>query len=92
MADRGGQAKDGACFPADTLGEVQRAWETVLPTVCGDVKIETDPQLVKVTGAMAPVVIVCFEITSVNHSGLLSVVYPLTDGLFELRHHFDRKD
>ena len=76
----------------DILAELQRGWETVRPTILGNVQIETDPRLVRVTEADALVVLVGFEITSVSHSGLIPVVYPLPGGIYELRQYFDRKN
>jgi len=76
----------------DILAELQRAWEPVVPTIFRNVQIETDPQLVKVTEPDALVVLVGLEITSVEHSGLIPVAYPLPGGIYELRQHFDRKN
>ena len=75
----------------DALAEVQRAWEPVLPTVIGDMKIETNPELVAVAEASAVVVLIAFDISTQERSGLVSLAYPVADGLFELREHFVRK-
>ena len=76
----------------DVLAELQRAWESVLPTVIGSMEIETDPQLVKVIEEGATVVLVAFEINTLERSGLVSISYPLPDGIYELRQHFDKKN
>ncbi|MBT4501902.1 MAG: hypothetical protein HOC74_29490 [Gemmatimonadetes bacterium] len=76
----------------DILAELQRAWELIVPTIFGNVQIETDPQLVRVTEPDALVVLVGLEITSVKHSGLIPVAYPLPGGIYELRQYFDRKN
>ena len=74
----------------DVLAVLQRAWETVLPTVVGDVDIATDPATVKVTEASAVVIMVAFEINTLERSGLLSIAYPLPDGLDEIRGQFTK--
>ena len=75
----------------DILAELQRAWEPVVPTIFGNVQIETDPRLVRVTAPDALIVLVGLEIVSVEHSGLIPVAYPLPGGIYELRQHFDKK-
>jgi len=76
----------------DMIAELQRTWEPVLPTIFGDVQIETDSRLARVTEPDALIVLVGLEITSVQHTGLIPVAYPLPGGIFDLRQHFDRKN
>ena len=75
---------------AELLTVLQRAWETVMPTVVGGAELATDPEMVKVNEASALVILVAFEINTLERSGLLSISYPLPEGIIDLRAHFDK--
>ncbi len=76
----------------DIMASLQRAWEPVLPAVVGQVEIETDPERVKVVEAQAFIVLIAFEINTLERSGLVSIAYPQLNGIYELREHFTKSN
>ena len=72
----------------DVLTTLQNTWESVLPTVVSDMAIETDPLLVNVAEANSTVVLIAFEINTLERSGLVAISYPLLGGMYEMREHF----
>jgi hypothetical protein len=58
--------------------------------VVGGAQLTTDPEMVKVNEASALVILVAFEINTLERSGLLSISYPLPEGIIDLRAHFDK--
>ena len=76
----------------EVLAALQRTWEPVLPVVIGDMELETDPEaimdMVQVAKGEATVVLIAFEINTLELSSFVSISYPLPDGLFELSEHF----
>lgn len=76
----------------DVLAALQRAWELVLPTVIGQLELETDPGNVGVAAAQTLVILSAFEVNTLERHGLVSIAYPLPDGIYELRERFDKKN
>jgi|GEM_PF-2786236 hypothetical protein len=71
----------------DVLAELERVWAAVLPTVIGDMAFATDPELIKEAEEKAVVILIAFEINTLERSGLVSLIYPLANGIYELRQH-----
>ena len=72
------------------LGELQQAWALLLPTVLSDMQILNEPSRLQITRPESLVVLIGLEVCTPQIAGLVPVVYPVPDGLFDLRQHFSR--
>ena len=72
------------------LGELQQAWALLLPTVLSDMQILNEPSRLQITRPESLVVLIGLEVCTPQIAGLVPAVYPVPDGLFDLRQHFSR--
>lgn len=73
----------------EILAALQEAWEPILHSPFRDMQVASDPQLVRPVEPHATVVFPCFEISTVERVDLVPVAYPVSGGLYELRHQLE---
>ncbi|MFP6647599.1 MAG: flagellar motor switch protein FliM [Candidatus Latescibacterota bacterium] len=56
--------------------DLEATWEPILRVEISDIELETNPEFMQITAASEIVILLAFEVTSTNASGLVSLCYP----------------
>jgi len=56
--------------------DLEATWEPILRVEITDIELETNPEFMQITAASEIVILLAFEVNSVNASGILSLCYP----------------
>ncbi|MEW6754749.1 MAG: FliM/FliN family flagellar motor switch protein, partial [Candidatus Latescibacterota bacterium] len=58
------------------IEDLEATWEPILRVEIADIELETNPEFMQITAASEIVILLAFEVNSVNTSGLVSLCYP----------------
>ena len=58
------------------IEDLEATWEPILRVEITDTELETNPEFMQITAASEIVILLAFEVNSVNASGILSLCYP----------------
>ena len=58
------------------IEDLEETWRPILRVEISDVELETNPEFMQITAASEIVILLAFEISSKNASGLISLCYP----------------
>ncbi len=56
--------------------DLEATWEPILRVEISDIELETNPEFMQITAASEIVILLAFEVSSTNASGLVSLCYP----------------
>jgi flagellar motor switch protein FliM len=56
--------------------DLESTWEPILRVEISDIELETNPEFMQITAASEIVILLAFEVSSTNASGLVSLCYP----------------
>ncbi len=59
-----------------TIEDLEATWEPILRVEISDIELETNPEFMQITAASEIVILLAFEVSSSNASGLISLCYP----------------
>jgi flagellar motor switch protein FliM len=58
------------------IEDLEATWEPILRVEITDIELETNPEFMQITAAGEIIILMAFEVNSVNASGLVSLCYP----------------